>query len=141
MSNRDARRLAEALVPIARLMRRHMHTKTIKPALSHMEWHALSAVWEADRPLLRDISRSLSLTPSSASVLVNGLVKRGLLSRALDPKDRRAGPLSITAKGRAVLEQKFEYMAEGLHIMTKTMPARDRENLIRLLVSLTKSVA
>jgi len=106
-----------------------------------MEWHALSAVWEADRPLLRDISRSLSLTPSSASVLVNGLVKRGLLSRALDPKDRRAGPLSITAKGRAVLEQKFEYMAEGLHIMTKTMPARDRENLIRLLVSLTKSVA
>jgi DNA-binding MarR family transcriptional regulator len=140
MPNRDARRLAEALVPIARLMRRHMHGKTFKPGLSHMEMHALAAVWEADRSLLRDVSHALSLTPSATSVLVNGLVKRGLLNRTMDPKDRRAGFLSLTAKGRSVLEQKFAYMAEGLHVMTKTMPAKDRETLIRLLTSLTRSV-
>ncbi|HVM91128.1 MAG TPA: MarR family transcriptional regulator [Verrucomicrobiae bacterium] len=141
MPNRDARRLAEALVPISRLMRRHMQSKTFRPALSHMELHALGSVWEHDRPLMRDLSHALSLTPSATSSLVNGLVKRGLLDRKSDPKDRRALRLSLTKKGRAVLEQKFEYMAEGLQLLTRGMSVRDREELIRLLASLTKSTS
>jgi DNA-binding MarR family transcriptional regulator len=139
MSNRHARRLAEVLVPISRLMRRHMQSKTFRPALSHMELHALGVVWEQDGPLLRDLSHALSLTPSATSTLANSLVKRDLLVRKPDPEDRRALRLSLTRKGRAILEQKFEYMAEALELLTRTMPARDRQALIRLLASLTKS--
>jgi len=50
-----------------------------------------------------DVGCQLSIAQSAASVLVDHLVRRGLVRRTEDPADRRRTLLSCTASGHALL--------------------------------------
>jgi DNA-binding MarR family transcriptional regulator len=52
-----------------------------------------------------DVAEALGLSASATSRLVDGLVERGYLARELDPDDRRARRLSVTAEGRAFVQR------------------------------------
>lgn len=51
------------------------------------------------------IVEELRISPSTASHLVDQLVRKGLVNRTEDPHDRRQKRLAITAEGRALLER------------------------------------
>ena len=71
--------------------------------------------------LLRDLADQIGVTPPSASVMVDALVKRGFLERIIDPEDRRAVRIRLSGQvathfdllHRAALEQ-LEHLAEQL---------------------------
>lgn len=138
MPSRDARRLAEAMAPVSRMMKKHMGKKHPHSSgkLSHQEFHALDAIGVQDRPTLQALSASLQLTPSATSTLVNGLVERGYLTRKPDPKDRRAVHLSLTKKGRNFLEKKLNFLADGLEPVVQSLKREDLEQFIRILNTL-----
>ena len=50
-----------------------------------------------------DLASKLSVTPSSLTSVVDGLVGRGLISRGSDPSDRRRVGHSLTDEGRRTL--------------------------------------
>ena len=53
---------------------------------------------------LSDISERFDISSAAASQLVDRLVQSGLVERIEDPNDRRAKQLTITPKGRELIE-------------------------------------
>ena len=51
-----------------------------------------------------EIANQMSISNAAASQLVDKLVGHGLVERTEDPEDRRAKRLSLTPKGRALLD-------------------------------------
>jgi DNA-binding MarR family transcriptional regulator len=54
------------------------------------------------------LAEALARSPSAASRLADGLVRRGLVARAEDPEDRRAKTLELTAQGRRFVDRMSE---------------------------------
>jgi DNA-binding MarR family transcriptional regulator len=55
-----------------------------------------------------DIAQSLQIRQSSASLLVDRSVKRGLLERREDPQDRRRAIVHLTEEGQQILDRIME---------------------------------
>ena len=54
---------------------------------------------------LAELATRTQTDPSTASVVVRGLVDRGLLTRSVAPDDRRRTPIAITPAGRQLLRR------------------------------------
>ena len=71
------------------------------PAVSLSELFAVHEL-DADGPLAqRDLTERLRLDKSTVSRLVDGLVRKGYVTRERDPANRRLYRLLVTAEGRA----------------------------------------
>lgn len=55
-----------------------------------------------------DVAQALQVRQSSASLLVDRSVKRGLLDRREDPEDRRRAIVQLTDEGQSVLDRIME---------------------------------
>jgi DNA-binding MarR family transcriptional regulator len=55
-----------------------------------------------------DIAQALQVRQSSASLLVDRSVKRGLLDRREDPEDRRRAIVQLTDEGQRILDEIME---------------------------------
>ncbi|AHB14200.1 MULTISPECIES: MarR family winged helix-turn-helix transcriptional regulator [Dehalococcoides] len=66
-------------------------------ALGHTQMMVLRAVEKNEGTGIKDLANLLSISPSAVTQIVDGLVEKGLLTREIDLKDRRAISLSITA--------------------------------------------
>ena len=60
---------------------------------------------EAGAPPLNELSQRLVMQPPNVSKLLDGLVERGLVRRARSGEDRRRFELSLTRRGRSLLEK------------------------------------
>jgi DNA-binding MarR family transcriptional regulator len=71
---------------------------------------------------ISDIADHLGIALSTASQLIDGLVKRGYVTRVSDADDRRRATLTLTASGRTMLEavraQALAHMEERLAALT-----------------------
>lgn len=85
---------------------------------------------EASYP--KELAHLLDAPPSAVSVLLSDLEERGLVSRAVDPEDRRRVRLELTAEGRhtlgAVHAAWFDVNAERL----SRLDTADLEALVRI---------
>ena len=57
---------------------------------------------------MSQVSERFDITPAAASQLVDKLVQNGFVQRVEDPNDRRAKLLSLTDKGRKLIQQSIE---------------------------------
>jgi DNA-binding MarR family transcriptional regulator len=73
--------------------------------LTPPQFWALHSIAEGQRIKMSPLAECLALSMGAASTLVDRLVGRGLVQREADPDDRRAVFVSLTDKGRAVLEE------------------------------------
>lgn len=76
------------------------------------------------------------VTPPTISVVVDQLVREGFVAREPSAKDRRSVLLTVTPKGRAVLESVWAYVGEQLTRGTRDFPARDLDAVVRVLGAL-----
>jgi DNA-binding MarR family transcriptional regulator len=81
-------------------MRRHG-----APLLSVPQLRALAFLHRNPGACLFHVADHLGVTRPTASVIVDRLVRRGLLARSEDPRERRRIVLTLTPKGRRLLEQ------------------------------------
>jgi DNA-binding MarR family transcriptional regulator len=80
------------------------------------EQFAVLASLKARGPLRPvDLASLLERSPNTVSMLVDRMVKGGLVRRARDRKDRRAVHVSMTSKGREALEPAFPAGWEFIH--------------------------
>lgn len=71
---------------------------------------------------IRRLSERTLTDPSSASVVVARLVERGLVSRHRDPEDARRSVLSVSKRGRTVLERSPEPYQAKLFAALQALP-------------------
>jgi DNA-binding MarR family transcriptional regulator len=97
----------ETAFDVVRLVRAEIHRS--RPArLSLQQVRALGCVDRAAGASLSLVAEQLGLALPSASHLVDGLVRRGLLARRNDAADRRRIRLDLTARGTAALRRAMD---------------------------------
>src|SRR4051812_29603036 len=107
----------------------------LRPAgLTPAQGEVLAVVAEADRPLtVREISERLVCEGGSPSRLVASVVAAGLLERGERPSDRRAVELSLTAPGRAAVEDVRRAEHELHEWLASSLSEREVTALVRAL--------
>ena len=107
--------------------------------LSFTQVRALSILArDVERATLGELGERLGLSLAAVSRAVEGLVKRGHVTRAEDADDRRFKQVAATDEGRALMDKLMELRVAGFAEFVKTLDPADRE---RLADALTPIVA
>ncbi len=104
-----------------------------KSGLTTEQWGVLTAI-KARGPLRpSDLSRILERTPNSMSMLIDRMVRAGLVRRTRDRKDRRVVTVSFASKGEKAVQPAiiagWEFIQEVLSVITDN-EQRDLANLL-----------
>jgi len=97
---------------VARLAR-HVESAVAKHDLSLAQYRVLGLIAEGEAASSR-IAEKMSVTRSSISAVVDGLVARGLVQRGARAGDRRLLPLTLTPTGQRVLVETNSAVGERL---------------------------
>jgi DNA-binding MarR family transcriptional regulator len=81
----------------------------------------------------QEIGSAMGIDPSTMVALVDKLERAGLAKRRPHPDDRRAREVSITAKGRRVLERARRMATEVEDEVLQGLSQRERRQLLALL--------
>jgi DNA-binding MarR family transcriptional regulator len=79
------------------------------------------------------LAEALGLSASAGSRLVDGLVQRGLLTRAEDPQDRRARVISLSDDGRRFIERASIERVAVVEESARSLPGRLSELMSAVL--------
>lgn len=126
-------RLISLMFIMGRRIRDGMKRAAVRGSCSWIHMEALRFTLEEGKPLMRDLALHFSVTPPAATLLVDELVEHGFLRRLLDPRDRRAIRLAVTAEGRQALERGYVARARVIKNMFSVLDGREEAELIRIL--------
>ena len=87
---------------------------------------------------MSDVSERFEITPAAASQLVDKLVQSGLIQRVEDPHDRRAKLLSLTDKGRDLIQQGIEERYRWVDELSDKLTAGERVQISEALDIMTR---
>jgi DNA-binding MarR family transcriptional regulator len=79
------------------------------------------------------LGSAMGIDPSTMVSLIDELESAGLARRRPDPRDRRARQVSITPKGRRLLQRARKIASEAEDEVLRGLTAAERRELLRLL--------
>jgi DNA-binding MarR family transcriptional regulator len=85
---------------------------------------------------VKELSDLLGLSLPATSRTVDGLLRRGLLSRHEDAEDRRIKRVRLTDDGRAVVQRIVTARLQGLEAYASTLSDDQRAGLMAALLDL-----
>jgi DNA-binding MarR family transcriptional regulator len=104
-----------------------------KSGLTTEQWGVLTAI-RARGPLRpSDLARILERTPNSMSMLIDRMVRAGLVRRTRDRKDRRVVTVSLASKGEKSVQPAVIAGWEFIHEILSPLSLNDQRNLANLL--------
>lgn len=95
---------------------------------------ALDFVSECKRVKMTDIAHTLSTQISSASVLVDRLIREKMLERSHDTRDRRVVWIRATKKGREVLSQIKKEKKQSIKAIFGKLTEKERAQYLSVLL-------
>jgi len=85
-----------------------------------------------------ELSDQLNRPRPAITRILNDLEERGLITRAIDPEDRRSINISLTAAGEAALQKANETILQLAERIAESLGESDTEKLIQLLDKLAR---
>lgn len=76
------------------------------------------------------LAEAVAVTPSTASRLCERLVRKGLIGRRTDARDRRAVQLVVTEQGRALVDAVTERRRAEIARLLEAIPEATQESLV-----------
>ena len=99
---------------------------------------ALSYIAEKGTPSMKEIASHLKITPPSATVIIETMQKKKLITRVSSDKDRRTIRVALTPKAwkffKSLHERKFAIFAKMVSRLRET----ERKQFIKILAILIK---
>jgi DNA-binding MarR family transcriptional regulator len=96
-------------------------------------------IFEKEKVTMKDVADFLAITPPSATVMVEHLVKTKMLSRKESKKDRRAVFLSLTSKGKKTLSQIIKERQIKLKKILSNLNHKEQLSFLNILRKIFKS--
>ncbi len=93
----------------------------------------LTYIYRQNGGFVSELAEHLGLTLPSTSVLVDGLVKRGILSRSPVQRDRRRIRLDLTEAGNAILKRAQEHTQAHFSQLLCELPVEDQETVAKAM--------
>lgn len=124
-------------------MRRQLNKLIISGSLTPGEYlilrHAAGANRIQDKVVrAADLSELLELSRPSITRILNGLEKRHLITRTIDPEDRRSINIELTAAGEAALTEANRRIIGIADRLVESLGEADTDKLITLIKRLTE---
>jgi DNA-binding MarR family transcriptional regulator len=114
-------------------MRREMEASLRASGMTVTQWRALGQILHEPGATHSDLMRHLEIEAPSVTSLVNGMEHRSWVKRTRSTADARVKRLSLTARGRQLIEKAGEAMGPIEERMAATLSAGERATLKRLL--------
>jgi DNA-binding MarR family transcriptional regulator len=86
-----------------------------------------------------DIGGHLRVTNAAASQMIDRMVTMNLLERSEDPDDRRAKRLTLTVKGKALVEKGIDARRAWMEALTTNLSDEQQAMIAEALTVLTKA--
>ncbi len=74
----------------------------------------LFILWKTEGLTVSEISEKTSLAKNTVSVVIDGMVRGGMVERVVNPKDRRQTMISLTKYSKS-LQEKYERVSEQMN--------------------------
>ncbi len=88
---------------------------------------------------ISDLSEQMEITAAAASQTVDKLVHSGLLDRTEDPSDRRAKQVTLSAKGRELIENSIAERFRWVDKLEKSLSAEQKSKVREALAILSEA--
>ncbi|MDE7299996.1 MAG: MarR family transcriptional regulator [Lachnospiraceae bacterium] len=82
--------------------------------LSGGQGRILFVLWKKDRLTVGEIGRETSLAKNTVSVVVDGMVRKGILERAINPDNRRETIISLTERAKG-MQERYEAVSQQMN--------------------------
>ena len=101
----------------------------------------LFILWKTDHLTVSEISEKTSLAKNTVSVVINGMVNKGIVARKINPENRRQTIVSLTDYARS-LQEKYEAVSQKMNsLFYQGFSAKEQKEfeayLARILDTLT----
>ena len=74
----------------------------------------LFVLWKEDHLTISEISEKTSLAKNTVSVVINGMVNKGIVARNINPQNRRQTIISLTEYAKN-LQEKYEVVSKQMN--------------------------
>lgn len=74
----------------------------------------LFILWKKDNLTISEISKETSLAKNTVSIVVDGMVHKGILERNINPKNRRQTIISLTEYAKSI-QEKYEAVSQQMN--------------------------
>jgi len=112
--------------------------KTIKEGgLTFSQFAVLEALYHKGDLRVSEIIEKILSTGGNMTVVIDNLAKDNLVKRYTDPEDRRASLISITEKGRKLMNEIFPKHVDNVDEIFSVLSVEEKHNLISLLKKLS----
>ncbi len=104
----------------------------------------LFILWQTDHLTISEISKRTSLAKNTVSVVINGMVNKGIVERNTNPRNRREAIVSLTEYARS-LQVRYEAVSQQMNtLFYRGFSEEEREQfewyLARILETLTENL-
>jgi DNA-binding MarR family transcriptional regulator len=123
-----AARLRLAVMRLSRRLRQQ-----VAGGVTSSQVSALASVERLGTPTLGELATSEKVRPPSMTRIVVGLEEAGLVTRRIDPEDRRVARVMLTAEGRRVLQRSRSLRTAFLARRLRRLSDSERQALGELL--------
>lgn len=110
-----------------------------RAGLSMSQLSTLMRLYHNGDCVVSDIADELGVSNAAASQMVERLVSLGYLGRAEDPNDRRQKVITLSATGRAMIEEGIEARWRWMESLTEALTADEQAAISRALMTLTEA--
>ena len=131
---------AEAAAIVARLTETHPLGATTTSTDFDLLYGAFVILAQREPMTMGEFSQNLDVPLSTATRLVDWLVKSGYVARLADPEDRRVVRVSLTGTGQAMVQAGNELICRQAEMLLRGFTTTEREDLIRLLDKLAQAL-
>lgn len=104
----------------------------------------LFVLWKTDHLTIREISEKTSLAKNTVSVVIDGMVRKGIVERRINPQNRRQTIVSLTAYAKS-LQAKYEAVSRQMNTLfyqgfSEKEQIEFEQYLARILRTLTENL-
>ncbi|MGD0576818.1 MAG: MarR family transcriptional regulator [Candidatus Staskawiczbacteria bacterium] len=125
-------KLLSAIFNVGRLIKEEIHSSNCLADFTNTEIEILKFLRDKKKTTMKSIADYLHIKPSSATPVIDGLVRIGSIKRAPDKNDRRVVQIEITPKGSASLQEAFKNMHKIIGKIFGKLSEKDKKNLIKI---------
>jgi DNA-binding MarR family transcriptional regulator len=108
--------------------------------LSMPQFGILMHLYYSNNCGISHLGEHMDISAPAASQLVDRLVQHGLVERTEDPNDRRAKQLTLTPKGRELIETGLTARTRWVDELVKSLKPEDYDQVAATLSKLTEAV-
>lgn len=132
----DNKKMGRLFGEVARLHFHKVRSALADFGLGRGQPPVLDMLAETDAMTQVDIAKNIGITPATATVMLQGMEKSGLITRRIDENDQRCVLVFITPKGRRINLETSAVLADLEERVFSCLDGGEKEDLRRALLKL-----